>query len=105
MPLDAWRRAHDREVRARAQSEYAAEGKSSYPRVWLEAELKPRGHLSDDVPDEGTRRRAVWAVVDPRGGIVRVYSYSARAAARRFAMSVAAPKLAVVLAKWAIPEE
>lgn len=101
MPLDPWRRAHDREVRARAGSEFAAEGKSSYPRVWADAELEPLAPLPES-PEAGIRRRAAWAVVDGRGRVLRAFPHAQAAAARRFAGKVGAT--AVVRVKLPIAE-
>ena len=101
MPHDPWRRAHDREVRAHAAAEFAAEGRTSYPRVWSEADLAAPAQLTD-VPDDATRRRAAWAVVDARGRVVRAFAYAQHPAARRFAAKLGASVVRVKLpmADW-----
>ena len=101
MPLDPWRRAHDREVRAHAGAEFAAEGRTSYPRVWSEADWPALSPLPD-APDASARRRAAWAVVDARGRVLKAFPFARHPAAKRFAAKLAASVVRVKLpmADW-----
>ena len=108
MPFDPWRRAHDNEVRSHAKSEYAAEGKSSYPHVWTDAAMEPFCPHHDGISaGDAPRRRAVWVVVDHRGKLVRPFPYNQLVQAQRFAECVGRrtrERFSVVLAKVPMPE-